>query len=160
VSVTYRFEMVSERSDGKRTVAQRSAAVYETLEEALLQAGTDELISANVRPVDIIDGAHHGYEITAWGEPVADVDPATADSNPKDATKLAGRKDIGRAAAIVRELWTSPRDRRALAADEADLPIIDAGRIEAARSRGVSAEFAHTAARAEVTIERLRELVG
>jgi hypothetical protein len=100
VSVTYRFEMVSERSDGKRTVAQRSAAVYETLEEALLQAGTDELISANVRPVDIIDGAHHGYEITAWGEPVADVDPATADSNPKDATKLAGRKDIGRAAAI------------------------------------------------------------
>lgn len=90
MAVTYRFAYMADRSDGERVVVQASAAVYETLEEALLQAGTDFHVGGNPDPVDVIDGAHHGYD-----EPACDV----------DAVVLAGKAVIRKAATVVRRRW-------------------------------------------------------
>lgn len=90
MSVTYRFQLVADRSDGTQVVIQDSAAVYATAEEALMQAGADAALGANPVPVDIIDGAHHGYD-----QPASEV----------EGDVIADGKVIAKAEAVMRELW-------------------------------------------------------
>lgn len=87
MAVTYLYENRADRADGEVEVVSRGAAVYETIEEALFQAGVDESHSAQPYPLRIIAGAHHGYVF---------------DAHDVEAKALAGRAEIRKAAAIAR----------------------------------------------------------
>lgn len=105
--VTYRFEMRAERTDGTWQVMQGSAAVYASAEEALMQAGADLALAANVHPVDVVAGEHHGYLVTAFGEP-ADLtshESVEAARKTKEPKVLAGTDHIAKAADVMRGLW-------------------------------------------------------
>jgi hypothetical protein len=107
---TYRFEVRAERSDGEFNVVSRAAGVYDSPEEALLQAGTDWLLAANVHPVDVVDAELHGYDVTPFGEPVDAGYGAGSSAQVtgwKEPKRLAGQEQIARAAEVVRRYWMS-----------------------------------------------------
>jgi hypothetical protein len=88
--------------------AFREAAVYATLEEALLQAGWDELCGGNRFAERVIAGAHHGSP--GWakgarrrGRPRHH--DATESAHDADGELLAGEELIDAAAKIVAEHW-------------------------------------------------------
>jgi hypothetical protein len=102
MAVTYRFEIRAQRTDGGYNLMARGGAVYNTLEEALHQAGIDANLGGNIwTPVDVIEGAHHGYEYTAFGEeanPFARDDKRAAFEEPK---VLVDNSVIEKAASIL-----------------------------------------------------------
>lgn len=159
---TYRFEMRAARSDGSHVVLSRGAAVYATPEEALLQAATDEALGGNVHPLDVVDGEHHGYQVTAFGEAAdpADEEHVRAAAEWDEPAVLAGRKAIGQGAGVVRELWMHPDHPESLMADESLIePMPVEARRAAAKVTG-NARFADHEARATETLRRLREMLS
>lgn len=103
----------------------REAAVYATLEEALLQAAWDEMTGANRFPERIINGAHHGS--AGWapknmrrGRPRYMDDGSEHNAHEKDTQLLAGEDRILAAVDIVREHFVVHPDD---VADEARGPF-------------------------------------
>jgi hypothetical protein len=95
--------LIYEQRDTPRGVF-REAAVYETLEEALLQAAWDELSGGNRFPERIVAGAHHGSE--GWRKPRRGrprYTPETESAHDADVKVLADIKKIERACKIVRK---------------------------------------------------------
>lgn len=76
----------------------REAAVYATLEEALMQAGWDLHCGGNRDPDSIVAGAWHGSP--NWAEDNHEDEQESA--HDQEAKVLAGRQQIRQAATVVR----------------------------------------------------------
>jgi hypothetical protein len=162
MAFTYRFDMRAERSDGQWVTVLQSAAVYNTLEEALMQAGADHMIGANMHPVDVIAGAHHGYEVTAYGEVVDDGDETSVRRRAawKQPKVLAEAEQIEAAAGIVHELWGHPDDDSALAPGPLAPFLVPDQEETPERKSARERALAEHEERSEETLRRLREVTA
>lgn len=83
----------------------REAAVFETIEEALLQAAWDEMAGANRFPDRIVEGAHHGsagWEKMRRGRPRWVDDAHSKNAHDAEARVVANHAAITRAVKVVR----------------------------------------------------------
>lgn len=159
---TYRFEVRAERSDGTWSVVQQSAAVYDSPEEALTQAGVDLALGANYNPVDVVAGEFHGYEVTAAGEPADGYDRGhveAARKAPKPKV-LADLSVIEKAAVVMRDLWMGEvMGAPSLMPDDDQIEPMPPEDVAAEERKGGSRRDADHAARVRETTRRMKGLL-